>query len=292
MSGLGNAGFYTTSPAYAEYVAKMFLSYLGINSTDADEIHEQLIQLPLEQIMEANRIVQRTTGLVSFVPVVEAEHPGVKRILDDYPDHLIKAGRGKDLPMIVGTTSIECEYFKRRLEYLDMAGLVEQSAVPMLPPNITYSVSDSEALRLAEILEGRYFNGGVTVDKIIKCCTDSFFTYPAFKLAEWRVSLQAAPMYMYLFSFDSDFNIIKFGRMLEYAGGGAHLEDQTFVLRVNSIMEPDERSFPPRTRDDLMKHWMTTFFVNFMRCRQVFEILTYILNAKVRLFACLLRLHA
>ena len=267
MSGVGNGGFYTASPAYAQVVATMFLGYLGINSTDADEIHEQLIHEPLEKIMEANRIVQRNTGLVSFVPVVEAKHPGVTRILDDYPANLIKAGRGKDLPMIVGTTSIECEYFRPRVEYLDMVKLTEENPVQMLPPNITYSVSDSEAVRLAEIMAGRYFDGGVTVDKIVEYCTNAYFRYPAFKLAEWRASIQAAPLFLYVFSFDSDFNVIKFARMLEYEGGGAHVEDQTFVLRVNSIMEPDERSFPPRTRDDLMKHWMTMFFVNFMRCR-------------------------
>ncbi|KAJ8723600.1 hypothetical protein PYW07_007580 [Mythimna separata] len=264
MSGVGNAGFYTTSPA--QTVAAMFLKEVGINATDADEIHKQLIHMPLKKIMEANRIVQFTTGLVSFVPVVEAKHAGVTTILDDYPATLIKQGRGKDLPLIVGTTSQECETFKRRLEYLDFAGTIEKNPVAALPPNIIYSVSESTALDLAEVMMARYYEGGVTVDKIIASCKNQFFLYPALKLEEWRSAQGAAPLYKYVFAFDSDYNVIKFGRMLTYEGGGAHIEDQTFVLRVNSLTDPDEKSFPPRTRDDLMKHWMTTFVVNFMRC--------------------------
>nr|ADU25006.1 juvenile hormone esterase related protein transcript variant 2 [Sesamia nonagrioides] len=267
MSGVGNGGFYTASPAYAQSVATMFLGYVGINPTDADKIHEQLIHTPLDKIMEANRIVQLKTGLVSFVPVVEPERPGVTRILDDYPANLVKRGRAKDLPMIVGVTSVECQFFKQRIEYLDMLGIIDDNSIAILPPNITYSVSESEALRLSKITIDKYFEGGATVDKFIKYCTNSFFTYPAFKLAEWTASVGTSAVYMYQFDFDSEFNAVKFGKTLTYPGGGARVEGQTFVLRVNSLMDPDEKSFPPRTRDDLMKYWMTTFFVNFMRCR-------------------------
>ena len=71
MSGVAIGGFYTTSPAYAATVAQMFLGQVGINSTDADEIHDQLVAMPLEKIMEANRVVQFKTGVISFAPVVE-----------------------------------------------------------------------------------------------------------------------------------------------------------------------------------------------------------------------------
>ncbi|KAJ8714298.1 hypothetical protein PYW08_007918 [Mythimna loreyi] len=266
MSGLANGGFYTASPAYAQTVATMFLQQVGIKATDADEIHKQLVHMPLEKIMEANRIVQFTTGLVSFVPVVEAEHTGVTRILDDYPETLIQRGRGKDLPLIVGTTSKECEFFRGRFNYLGFVGIIENNPVAALPPSITYSVSESSALNLSEAVMAKYYEGGVTMDKLILSCKDLNFLYPAFKLAEWRAAQGAAPLYQYQFAFDSDFNAIKFGLMLTYEGGGAHIEDLTFVVRVNSLMDKDEKSFPPRSRDDLMKHWMTTFVVNFMRC--------------------------
>uniref|UniRef100_Q7M4E5 Juvenile hormone esterase-related protein n=1 Tax=Trichoplusia ni TaxID=7111 RepID=Q7M4E5_TRINI len=268
MSGVATAGFYTTSPSYTQMVAQMFLGNVGINSTDADEIHDQLVQMPLEKIMEANRIVQFKTGVISFAPVEESELTGVSRILDDDPANLIKQGRGKDLPMIIGSTTKECEFFKNRIIYLDLIGLIKENPSVALPVNMSYSVSAKKSFDLYQMISDRYFQGNLTVENYLPYCADSFFIYPAIKVAEWRASLGGAPVYRYEFNFDSTFNVVKFTLMLHYSEGSAHVEDMTFVFRTNSMMGADEKSFPPRTRDDLMKSWMTSFVVNFMRCSQ------------------------
>ncbi|XP_026743211.1 juvenile hormone esterase-like [Trichoplusia ni] len=265
MSGVANAGFYTASPIYAETVAQMFLGLVGINSTDADEIHDQLIQMPLEKIMEGYRVMQFQTAVVAFAAVVESKFDGVTQILDDDPTNLIKQGRGKDLPMIIGSTSNECETFKRKITYLNMVKLIEQNPAIVLAPQITYTVAPTRATELSQTVLDRYFQGNVTIEKYIPCCSDTFFVYPAIKVAEWRASLGGAPAYRYEFNFDSTFNVAKAGLMLNYEGSG-HIEDLTFAFRSNSLMRPNEKSFPPRTRDDLMKNWMTSIVVNFMRC--------------------------
>ncbi|XP_063895851.1 juvenile hormone esterase-like [Helicoverpa armigera] len=264
MSGTAIPAFFTASPIYSTFAATRFLSILGINSTDPDVIHDQLINTPLEDIVNANSQFQYETGLVSFSPVVEGVYPGVERIIDDDPIRLIKQGRGKEYPLIVGFANAECEFFKKRLLYLRMIRRIEANPLLVLPVRIPFSTAPNVALELAQKVIHRYFHGKLNIDDYLEVCRDTFFSYPAFKVVEWRAEMDAAPAFLYKFSYESLFSAVKAGVNLNYHRT-AHVEDLTYIFRENAILG-DEKSFPPKNQDDLMKDWMTDFFVNFMRC--------------------------
>lgn len=265
MSGTAEQTYYTASPIYASIAAARYLSILGINSTDPDIIHDRLVNTPLKEILNANSAFQYETGLVSFVPVIEAEHPGVDRIIDDDPRRLIERGRGNEYPTIIGFTTEECEFFRRRILYAGLLQKIEADPSLILPARIPFTTLPNVARQLGLKVIERNFYGKLNIEEYMDVCRDVFFVYPAFKVAQWRAEMNAAPVYLYQFSYEGDFSAVKAGLRLQY-NGTAHVEDLTYVFRENAVLG-GEQSFPPRNRDDFMKDWMTQFVVNFSRCK-------------------------
>lgn len=140
MSGSGVRSFFSLSPAYAEYVAQMLLTSLGINSTDPEEAHRQLVATPLQKIIAVQSNLQDTIGITVFTPVVESEHPGVERILDDDPETLQTQGRGRDIPLLVGFTNAECEQFRPAFEKIGIVSKINKDSKLILPPGALYTL--------------------------------------------------------------------------------------------------------------------------------------------------------
>nr|UXP72004.1 esterase [Manduca sexta] len=262
MSGTAFPSYYSPSPIYARLVATMFLTRLGINTTDPVAIHKQLVTIPIERIVEANRVVQYETGIVTFVPVVEAKHPGVTRIIEDDPEELVKRGRGKEYPLIIGYTTTECEVFKWRLDYIKMLDRIEKNPLLILPPNLIFSVPPTEGLELARRVRMRYFHGKPTLDEYIILCTDEIFKHAVYKLAQWR-SESGAPVFLYEFSYETEFNVLAKALFLDEYKGATHGEDLSLVFRSTALLREKGALLPT---DNRMKDKMITFFTNFMKC--------------------------
>lgn len=265
MSGTGIRSFYTASPIYAELVANMFLSNLGVNATDPENIHQQLIKMPLQDIMEANRQVQDTFGLTAFLPVVESPFPGFTTILDTDPEVLLSKGCGKHIPLLIGSTDKECESFRPNFVKIDILKRIKENPTLILSPDLLFKIPPKIALDKAKSTIKRYFNGEPSMDKYIKACSDTFYVYPAIKLAEKRALLNGAPVFSYQYSYNADFSAIKESKGLKFKGAG-HVEDMTFVFRPN-VMESNKGFSPPKRKDQLMADWMTKFIKNFIYCK-------------------------
>ncbi|CAH2094933.1 unnamed protein product [Euphydryas editha] len=264
MSGTGLPNFFTSSPAYAELVANSFLSNLGINATDPEDIHRQLIATPIEDIMESNKLLQEYFGLVVFAPVVETPFPGVTTILDEDPEILMAKGCGINIPMLVGFTNAECETFRHNFEKFDILSRLKENPLLMLSPSLIFKLPPKNALDLAQKVNKRYFDGVPTLDKYIKSCSDAYYIYPAIKFAKIRASMKGAPVFLYQYSYEADFSVIKESMDLDYKGAG-HIEDMTFIFRANA-MEDVKGFSPPTQQDKLMANWMTTFVKDFIDC--------------------------
>lgn len=265
MSGTAIESFYAASPENAAMIAKAFLSNLGINSTDSVCIHKQLTELPLENIMESFTIVQHDFGTTSFSPVVEGAYPGVTRILEDYPSELLARGRGSEYPLLLGFTNHEFEFSRWLNINFDMVKRVEQDHTLLLFPPLRFRVPEDVQSQLADRVYDRCFKGNATMDELIECQSDINIIYATFKLAELR-AIQGAPAYLYQYSYESERSLIEEGLWITY-DGASHIEDLTYVFRVNSLLDKHIVSFPPKNTDDQMKNWMTTFVTNFMQCR-------------------------
>lgn len=267
MSGTAISPFLSTTPAFALSISSLFLSLVNINSTDTAEIHRRLIELPAEKLNEANRILLDKFGLSTFTPTVESAFPGVTRVLDDDPEVLIDKGRGKDVPIVMGFTNAECQVFRPRLEQFDIASKISSNPVISVPASIIYKTLPESLPALVKKIDSKYYNGSFTIDNFIDFCTEAYYQYPALKMAEIRSSQKGSPFFLYEFGYDGSHSVLRKAFDLRYLGA-AHIEDLTYMFRVNSMLGTHD-SFPPRERDDYMKDWMTMFLVNFMHCRYV-----------------------
>lgn len=264
MSGTGIHSFFTTSPVFAEFTANMLLSYLAINTTDPDEIHQKLIALPLEVLMDANKQIQNQFGIIVFTPVVETPFPNVTTVIDDDPEVLVSKGRGNNIPLIIGFTDSECETFRSIFEDIDIPNMLKQNPLLSLPPSLVYKTPPNISLKLADKVHKRYFGGSPTLDEYVKFCSDMYYIRPAIKLAEIRAVRESAPVFLYQYRYDAEFSVIKDVKGLKFKGA-AHIEDLTFIFKSNSL-EGTKGYSPPTMRDYMMREWMTKFVTNFMYC--------------------------
>ncbi|XP_059045999.1 juvenile hormone esterase-like [Achroia grisella] len=265
MSGVGSTNFFTTSPAYAQFVANILLGVLGINSTDPEDVHQQLINTPIDKIVEANAYILDLIGATTFVPVVESPLPGVTAILTDDPEILVTKGHGKDYPIVIGFTDVECETFRPRFEQVDIISQIKVTPTLVVPLQLIYTMPPNVVQSVSDAIHDRYFNGTVDMDGFVRLCSDSNFIYPAIKLATTRAALDGAPVFLYQFSYNNDYSVIKQGLDISFKGAG-HIEDLTYIFRSNSILGRD--SIFSKDYQEPMKDWMTMFFTNFVYSSQ------------------------
>lgn len=265
MSGTALPSFYALTPNYASYLASKFLNQtLDLPTNDPEEIHRQLVDMPIERIMEANERLMAELGITTFFPVIESPLPGVTRIIDEDAEISLRNGRGKDIPLLIGHTDVECESFRPAFEKIEILKRISQSNLTLLPLNVAFSnMFKSEVLlphgdKIAKL----YSNGQFTMDNYIHLCTQAFFEYPALKVAQYRRETGGAPAYMYRFSYNPDYSVLKKVWHLNYSGA-AHMEDLSLVFQINSV---DVES---SVNDDTMKDIMTNFIINFIRCKYV-----------------------
>lgn len=265
MSGTATTSFYSASPLFAQFISKQLLIVLGINSTDPDDIHRQLIEMPAEKLSEANAFLIDNIGLTTFVPTVESTFPGVPTIVDDFPDVLVAKGRGNNIPLLIGYTSSECETFRNRLEKFDLVNKIKENITLIVPPKLIFITPPELLADLAKKIDRRYYNGVISLDNYVNSCSDGFYEYSALKLVEQRDETGGAPVFMYRFAYEGHSNVIKEVTGLDYKGA-AHVEDLTYIFRVNSVVGM-QGSTPPSVNDICMRNLMTDFFVGFMTCR-------------------------
>ncbi|XP_041969338.1 uncharacterized protein LOC121726170 [Aricia agestis] len=263
MSGVATHSFFTASPSKAKSTADLLLKYLNINATDPEEIHGRLTELPWEDILEASLKVEADAGLVGFCPVVERPAPGFTTIIDEDPVRLLEKGQDKDIPLLITYTNAEAHFFRFDFERMDIVQRVKNDPLIPLPPDVVSKTTPSTALANARKVDARYFNGEPTVDKYIRCFSETALQFPSIKLAETRKDM-GSPTFLLEFAYDADFSPIKVIKNITYEGT-AHVEDLTILFR-NNYIEDLPRFSPPTERDRAMRDKIVTYFTNFMSC--------------------------
>ncbi|XP_028171865.1 juvenile hormone esterase-like isoform X1 [Ostrinia furnacalis] len=258
MSGVAVQSFYSASPVYAQLVAGFFLSALNITSTDYDEVHDQLVELPIDVLIAASRVVIDTTGLTSFVPVVETPYANFTTILSEYPETLQANGNGKHIPLVIGFTSNECETVRPRLVQVDIVAAIQENPLFVLSPELVYSFPSNVTAEMANKVLARYFRATPTMDEYIKLCTETLFQYPAIKLAQARAASGGAPAFLYKYAYEADYSVVKESLNLTFSGAG-HYEDFFRIFKVNSWPVLASNA------DEAMTGWMTDIMETFIK---------------------------
>ncbi|CAH0400670.1 unnamed protein product [Chilo suppressalis] len=195
LSGTAFSDFFSSSPLFAKTINSLFLPLIGINATlPADEIHQKLIETPINAIMEANKKLINLFGTTTFTPVVESYQPGITPILEDDPEVLLDSGRGSEIPLLIGFTDAECESFRPRFKQIDIVAQIEKTPELAVSPRLKFMSGDQLPV-VAELMHNKYFNDTLDYDSFLRLCTDQYVKYPALKLAS--KSSGKAPVFMY-----------------------------------------------------------------------------------------------
>lgn len=262
MSGIATSSLYSPSPLFAKFISGQLFKILGITTKNPDDMYQELVDTPVQKLVDANKVLLDQFGLTTFVPTVETSFPGVTPILDDYPENLMARGRGKDIPLLVGYTNAECETFRKRLEQFDFVEKTSQNPIIIIPPKYLFTVPTNAIPTVAKKINDKYYNGVITLDGFLQSCTESFFEYPLLKVVEEYGKMNGPPVYAYKFSYENDSSVFKTeGQKYD---GAAHIEDMTYVFKTNSMVDIRK---PADSDSNSMNNFMTKFIINFMTCR-------------------------
>ncbi len=194
----GAASTIQNRPA-VDRIAEVFLDTLGVDPGDS----EQLRAITTEQIIDAqkrflNRVRTEKLGIIAlpFQPVVDG------KVIPENPLKAVREGASGDIPLIVGTTLDEYQFFmppNDSLDNLSTSGLCEL---------ISSFVPGEMAAGMVEIYrEARQARGVSTANKDIFSAiqTDHVFRIPAIRLSEAKQG-KPQPAFHYLFTWPSPVN--------------------------------------------------------------------------------------
>jgi para-nitrobenzyl esterase len=206
QSGPGLRG---VEPKDATDFAERLLAELGLKANQIDKLQ----QLPAQQLLDAvNRLpsIQRPTGMIgtptgaimSFSPVVDG------RYLPTHPFDPVAAPTAANIPLIIGTNRDESATFlaadprRRRLTESEL----RQRLVPVLGERLDKILSVYRRTR----------PDATPWDLLIGITTERF-RLGSVQLAERKAAAGSAPVFMYLFNWQSDYigGLLKAGHALE-----------------------------------------------------------------------------
>ncbi|HMB72599.1 MAG TPA: carboxylesterase/lipase family protein [Gammaproteobacteria bacterium] len=175
--------------AQADRVARALLGNLGIAPARARELQ----QLPLERIMSAYYETVRDMNVdqmtMGFSPSVDG------RFIPRHPFHPDASPVSADVPVMLGSTRTELtSSADDALFTLDAAGLRERIS----------ALLGAQAERAIDIYT-RANPGASPADLYFLIASDERYSGPVMKIAERRTALDAGPVYLYYFAWESPY---------------------------------------------------------------------------------------
>src|SRR6266446_1087115 len=233
------AGVQMTPRENATETAKAVLANLGLDTREIDKLRT----LPAARLIEAQPAVSSRMSLaavanrrrVRFNPVVDG------RILPANPFEPAAPEFSANVPVIVGTNKDEMNLFfglDRHLDTLDEAGMRE----------MVKSIVGDSAERFIEIYR-RSRPNAAPKDVLLAIATDRTMRIDSIKLAERKAAQNAAPVYMYMFAWETP---VLGGRLK-----APHALEIPFVfdtLAVSAIAGDGPERFP--LADRMSKAWL------------------------------------
>ena len=233
------AGVQMTPRENATETAKAVLANLGLDTREIDKLRT----LPAVRLIEAQSAVSSRMSLaavanrrrVGFNPVVDG------RILPANPFEPAAPEFSANVPVIVGTNKDEMNLFfglDRHLDTLEEAGMRE----------MVKSIVGDSTDRFIEIYR-RSRPNAAPKDVLLAIATDRTMRIDSIKLAERKAAQNAAPVYMYMFAWETP---VLGGRLK-----APHALEIPFVfdtLAVSAIAGDGPERFP--LADRMSKAWL------------------------------------
>ncbi|KAJ8916243.1 hypothetical protein NQ315_016382, partial [Exocentrus adspersus] len=239
---------------------------LGIETKSSKELMSKLRKARLQDLNAVARTVT-ALGLVTltqqgfpFGPVIEHRHKDAFISRSTYA--LLEKGDFNKVPIILGTTSGEAEFFKTFIKSIKPLTIIYDLS-PGSFPNPAMNIDGFEKRREAgmEITRHYFKSNSVfdgSVEEIEFLLSDDQFLRPIRKTIQFMYKY--VPVYFYVFSYLSDYGVSGFDDELKDGHRGVtHSEDLTYLWKGAL------RSFPENEKDKLMISKMVKLWTNFAK---------------------------
>jgi para-nitrobenzyl esterase len=196
-----------TTRSAATETTRQLLRKLGLSEKQARE----LTTLPNERFVQAQEQMSGTNPL-RFGPVVDGH------FIPNHPYDPVAPAMSSKIPMIIGTNKDETIMFFQRGS-LEVFSLDEAGLRKRLQP----SLKDNTDRVIEVYRRGR--PGASPADLCIAITTAQFMGTNAIKMAERKVALKEAPVYMYVFAYESE---VPVAPSVSYPQKSAHAMEMAF----------------------------------------------------------------
>ncbi len=181
-------GKHGITPEEANHFTREVLAKLGIGEDEVDK----LLELPIEDIEAAQGEVE-ASGIV-MGPVIDGD------LFPRHPYDPDPAPTAVDVPMLIGANGDEWyNYISTRPEFpgIDFEGVIKWTAA--------WSLGREQAERI--VAEYRALDPDARPEDLLTTiCSDHLIRVPSVRLADMQAAAGKAPVYFYMFTFDSPTN--------------------------------------------------------------------------------------
>lgn len=231
--------------------AKSLAKELGCESSNTDEILEFLSTTPVRDVVEAANAINSVEILLKtrnnkFGPVIEKEFPGVEAFLTEAFFDLLISGRVADIPIMIGTTSLEIT--------ID----ADVTDLQVFIPDILHIERNSpESLAIADQIQRLYFKGTPTPEEISQLLSDVSFNVDVYRYIQYLVNVTNRPIYYYKFDYIGDLNVAH--KLLKSIGlkdnACQHLDELGYLFRNDLHKDIAENPQDIKMRERLVRLW-------------------------------------
>lgn len=239
--------------------ASLLAQQLGYETENPKEIYDLFINTTVHDLM-ATRVQRKRGDIVLseniFVPCLEKELPGIKRLIDDTPYNLLSRGAYTKLPVIIGFNNEEGLMFIGKENDTTISEIDLYTA---LPRDLVFP-TELEARETAAELNETYIRNNennITI-KLARFEGDLGITYPVISTTELLLNTNKNPIYTYKFSYSGLLNVAKFFAGFHHISGASHA-DELFYLFMPAI------PLPTSLLETKMINKMTSMWTNFAK---------------------------
>ena len=218
----------------ANEITRQVLSKLGLSERQAREI----VNVPAARLREVQQELSGPSPM-RFGPVVDG------RIIPSHPYDPVAPAMSAKIPMLIGTNKDESIFFN--MGHPEVFALDEAGLRSRLQP-----ILGEKSGQVLEVYKRSRPNASPT-DLFIAITTAQWMWRTAILMAERKVALRAAPVYMYVFAYESEAPVTP---SIPYPRKAAHAEEIPFKFNHPNAMS-SKRPERIRAARNMSKAWAT-----------------------------------
>lgn len=239
---------------------------LNLTYTSSESLVDELRKVDFRDIIEAERFLLNMdqplgARAFDFVPVVEPENSTQERFLIDTPFNILKNGKFRKVPLMIGTTSKEGLLMIRPAQLdKDTFKRYNENENFFVPLSFELEDSSEQSQEVANKFREMYFHGtNLSFDMLNEWAifhTDLQFEFPTDRLlSAFSTSNFTSAIFKYNFSYSGALNFLKTLLFLRSFEGACHFDENFYLFSAGFPLPvwPTDHALTVRRR--MIKMW-------------------------------------